>query len=455
MTFMLQAGGGILDRDGNLIFGTTAKDANIRALRFLTDFTTKHKVTPGGVASYNFDEAHTLFVQGRAAFGMGTGGVIGRLMKENPALFEKVGVLDVLQGPAAKLTAGFYNPMFVWKHGPNKEAAKTFIRWFVQPGRLDSVYRAVPGQHWPIFKTEIGSERVQSNHLLKQALERVVPHTVDFAYPGFGRPEMGVIDGEKMFAAPVNEVVAAGSRRSRRWPTPTPTWRSCSCELSARRPVRAPRGTRRGHAPMLTQQRARLAYGLILPALALLTALKLYPIAEGVIFSFQSQNMMRPNPAGFVGFAHYGRALFGEEEFWASLVRTVAWTVGSVAGAYGLGLGLALLLDRDIRGRALFRALLLVPWVVPDVVTALVWKWLYGDEVGILNFLLLKLGLVSTPVLWLSDPNTAMAAVILVQIWKLYPVMFITLVAALQNVPKELHEAALLDGADAWQRFGT
>jgi len=210
MSFMFQAGGSILDKDGNLVFGTTAKDANVRALTFLTDFATKHKVTPEGIASYNTDEAHTIFLQGRAAFGLGSGSLISRIMKENPSLFDKVGILEVLEGPAGpsgKLTAGFYNPMFVWKHSPRKDAAKTFIRWFVQPGRLEPLYEAAPGQHWPILKSDFDTPRVQNNRLLKEALQNVVPYATDFAYPGLGRPEMGIIDGEKLFAAPVNEVV--------------------------------------------------------------------------------------------------------------------------------------------------------------------------------------------------------------------------------------------------------
>jgi multiple sugar transport system substrate-binding protein len=210
MSFMFQAGGSILDKDGNLVFGTSAKEANVKALTFLTDLATKHKVTPPGIASYNTDDPHTIYVQGRAAFAFGTGGLIGRLMKENPALAEKTGILEVLEGPAGpsgKLTAAFYNPMFVWKHSPQKEQAKTFIKWFVQPGRLERLYRAVPGQHWPIFKQDVNTDRVKENRLLREALEKVVPYSTDFAYPGFGRPEMGIIDGEKLFAAPVNQVV--------------------------------------------------------------------------------------------------------------------------------------------------------------------------------------------------------------------------------------------------------
>jgi ABC-type glycerol-3-phosphate transport system substrate-binding protein len=207
MGFMFQAGGSILNANGELIFGTDARDANVQALTFLTDFATKHKVTPEGIAAWNTDDAHTVFAQGRAAFGMGTGRLIGQIMRENPDLFDKVGILETLQGPKAKLTAGFYNPMFVWKDSPNLEAAMTFVRWFTTPGRLQPIYAAVPGQHWPIFKSEFDNELVRSNRLLQEMLAKVIPYTTDFAYPGTGIPEMGVIDGEKLFATPVNEVV--------------------------------------------------------------------------------------------------------------------------------------------------------------------------------------------------------------------------------------------------------
>jgi len=204
---------------------------------------------------------------------------------------------------------------------------------------------------------------------------------------------------------------------------------------------------------MLLKRRTRIAYFMILPSVAMITLLTLVPLLEGLIVSVQSQDMGRPNPTRFVGWEHYIRALFEDDDFWSSLRRTIIWTIGSVAGAYCLALSLALLVNIDIQGRKFFRALFLLPWVVPEVSTALLWKWLYGDEFGILNFILKSLGIISSPVLWLADPNLAMPSVIAVQIWKLYPVMFIVLLAALQNVPNELHEAAIIDGANSRQRF--
>ncbi len=204
---------------------------------------------------------------------------------------------------------------------------------------------------------------------------------------------------------------------------------------------------------MLRQQRVRFAYTLILPSVILITLLNLVPMIEGIIVSLQNQNMLRPNPDAFVGFKHYVRALSGEEIVWASLGRTIVWTLGAVAGGYVVGLSLALLLNMEIRGRAFFRALLLVPWVIPDVATALIWKWLYADEFGVINLVLSKLGIIGQPILWLAEPSLAMLSVILVQVWKLTPVMFIVLLAALQNVPKELYESAMIDGAGPVQRL--
>jgi multiple sugar transport system permease protein len=185
----------------------------------------------------------------------------------------------------------------------------------------------------------------------------------------------------------------------------------------------------------------------------MIALLDLYPLVEGVIVSLQSQNPMRPNPEAFVGMAHYTRALTDDPVFWWSLAATFIWTAGAVLGGYLVALGLALLLDRQLRARNFFRALFLLPWVVPDVATALLWRWLYGDEFGVFNFLLRQSGISELPIQFLADPNLAMVSVIAVQIWKLYPVMFIVLLAALQTVPRELHEAAIIDGANARQRF--
>ena len=263
----------------------------------MTDFATKHKVMPEGIASYNTEDAHTVFLQGRAAFGFGTGGLIGRIMRENPDMFDKVGILEVLEGPAGperKLAAGFYQGLFVWKYSPNIDAAKTFIRWMTEPNRLEPIYKASPGTHWPIYKSGIDSDRVKTNRLLREALANVVPYTTDFAYPSTGVPEMGIIDGEKLFAAPGQpgrrrrQDAGAGRRRRGRGDA-AKVFEGIAATKRERRPAaptsrRAPRNIRDpgSRLAMLRQQRARFAYYLILPSVILITLLNVVPLIQGI-----------------------------------------------------------------------------------------------------------------------------------------------------------------------------
>jgi multiple sugar transport system permease protein len=204
---------------------------------------------------------------------------------------------------------------------------------------------------------------------------------------------------------------------------------------------------------LLQKQRARFGYFLVLPALLLVVLLNVAPLIQGLILSVQSQNLIRPNPSSFVGARHYIKALTDDSEFWRSTFNTFYWTIGSVVVAYFISLALALLLNLEIKGRAFLRALFLIPWVVPNVVTALIWKWFYNDQFGIANFALTQLGFISSPIQWLSTPAFAMPSVIAVQVWKLYPIITVVLLAALQNVPKEVIEAAKVDGANPLQRF--
>ncbi len=246
MGFMFQAGGSILNKDGALIFGTEAKDANVQALTYLTDFATKHKVTPEGIAAWNTDDAHTAFVQGRLAMGMGTGRVIGQIMRENPDLFDKVGVLDTLQGPKAKLTAGFFNPMFIWKFSPNVDAAKTFVRWFVQPGGCADLC-GQPGAALADLQVRVRKRLQPSEPAADGDADQGDPLHHRLRLSGTGIPEMGVIDGEKMFAAPVNEVVVGAQTPSRPCSTRRSAWRKSSSAADAGLPPAGPR--RGGPAP--------------------------------------------------------------------------------------------------------------------------------------------------------------------------------------------------------------
>ena len=138
-------------------------------------------------------------------------------------------------------------------------------------------------------------------------------------------------------------------------------------------------------------------------------------------------------------------------EFWNALRNSIIWTVLSVIFGYLIGLILALLLNRNIRGRGLFRAILLIPWVIPSVVAAVQWKVMFASY-GVINTLLQGVG-IGEPILWLGDPGIALFSVTIVNIWRDYPFMTVVLLAGLQTIPDELYEAAEIDGASAWQRF--
>jgi multiple sugar transport system permease protein len=129
--------------------------------------------------------------------------------------------------------------------------------------------------------------------------------------------------------------------------------------------------------------------------------------------------------------------------------------LGIVALSYALGLLAAVLLNQKLRGKAIYRALILVPWIIPPVVAYISWQWMLNDQSGAINLALMRLGLTNPidPIIWLADPNLAMVSIVTVGSWSRFPFMMITMLAALSAIPDEVHEAAALDGANRWQRF--
>lgn len=204
---------------------------------------------------------------------------------------------------------------------------------------------------------------------------------------------------------------------------------------------------------MLSQrQRSKLLpYIYLLPCLILIAAILLYPVLVGIYTSLLDRDMYTMEGV-FVGLRNF-RRLADEPVFLLALGNTLWWTGTVVAGQYVLGLMLALLLNEDVRGRFVFRALILVPWVVPLAVAAVAWKWIYAEYYGILNHILRSLGIIRHNVAWLANHETAMWSVIAVGIWKGIPFVAIVLLAALQSIPREEYEAAMIDGAGSLQSF--
>ncbi len=201
----------------------------------------------------------------------------------------------------------------------------------------------------------------------------------------------------------------------------------------------------------LTAMKERaVGYGFILPAVITLALLLLYPFCYGIYVSFFKTNLI--NKWNFVGFENYTDVV-AEPEFWTSMRITLIFTICVVIGHFVLGFLFAVMLNREMKGRTVFRAILLLPWLFPEVVVANLWKWIFNPSMGLLNSSLVSAGILEEPMSWLGSPRWALAVVIFVCIWKGYPLVMIQLLAGLQTVSKDMLEAACIDGATGWQAF--
>lgn len=204
---------------------------------------------------------------------------------------------------------------------------------------------------------------------------------------------------------------------------------------------------------MLGKKRFDIAPVILLaPAFILVVCVILYPICSAVFTSFQYYKLTDILNRKFIGLQNYIE-VWHDEAFLASLTNTVRWVFITVLFQFVIGLCLALLLNRPFKGRGIFRSISLIPWVTPGVVIALMWTWIYNGNFGVLNDILLKLGLISTKVAWLANARTALNAQIVTMVWQGIPFFMIMLLASLQTVSADLYEAATIDGTTALQRF--
>ena len=195
-----------------------------------------------------------------------------------------------------------------------------------------------------------------------------------------------------------------------------------------------------------------IGYSYLVPAALCMLATVVVPIILAIKMSLYADVLYKPQEYRFIGLGNYVR-LVQDPVFWQSLWNSVVWVFGSVILQFIFGFAAALLLQQAFRGRALVRTLTLLPWIIPGVVVGLIWEWLYQPNYGVINDLLIKVGLVHERVAWLSSPDTAMAAVVFTNIWRGIPFFAIMLLAGLQAVPDELYDAAHVDGANVFQRF--
>ncbi|WP_416068018.1 carbohydrate ABC transporter permease [Rhizobium sp. ZK1] len=188
------------------------------------------------------------------------------------------------------------------------------------------------------------------------------------------------------------------------------------------------------------------------PSLILIIAVMLVPLVVGVSYAFRDIQLLNPFSGGFVGLEHF-RELSRDKAFYGALRNTLWWAGASVILQFFLGLVLALLLDKPFWGRGVIQALVFLPWAVPSFLAGLNWAWLFNPVIGPIPHWLFALGLMSEPGNILSDPQYAMWGPIIANVWWGIPFFAITLLAALQAIPRDLYEAASIDGAGWFQRF--
>jgi trehalose/maltose transport system permease protein len=215
----------------------------------------------------------------------------------------------------------------------------------------------------------------------------------------------------------------------------------------------------------LTQQRQRAAFWFIAPMLTALFFVAAWPLLRTIWFSFTDTTLSNLYGGEWIGFDNYlslrvlesgrwiWRGTLVDPSWWNAVWNTVRFAFVSVFFETILGLIVALVLNAEFKGRGLVRAAILIPWAIPTIVSAKMWAWMLNDQFGIINDILLNLGLISQKIAWTASTETAMTAVLIVDIWKTTPFMALLILAGLQMVPRDIYEAAKIDGVNPVKVF--
>lgn len=215
----------------------------------------------------------------------------------------------------------------------------------------------------------------------------------------------------------------------------------------------------------LLRQRTRSAQLFLIPMIIALAIVAGWPLIRTIYFSFTDASLTNMGAAKWVGFKNYlswvqlksGRTIYSgllvDPAWWNAVWNTVRFAVISVALEAFFGMIIALVLNAEFKGRGIVRAAILIPWAIPTIVSARMWSWMLNDQFGILNDLFMRLGFIDNPIAWTASSDTAMIAVLIVDVWKTTPFMALLILAGLQMVPSDVYEAAKIDGVHPVKQF--
>jgi multiple sugar transport system permease protein len=209
----------------------------------------------------------------------------------------------------------------------------------------------------------------------------------------------------------------------------------------------------RGDGIFQELRKNRTAYLLVLPVVLYILIFQFYPLIDTVCLSLTNTNLLIPKSGKFTGLKNYADILLNDSVFWLTVKNSFLWVFGSLILQFVFGLFTAILLNQKIPLRGFWRSTILIPWVTPTVVMGIVWRIIYNGDFGILNYVLMKMNILETPVVWLGEWPWIWPAMLLTSVWKGYPYMAIMMLAGLQGIPESLYEVASIDGAGVVSKF--
>ncbi|MBE0643565.1 MAG: extracellular solute-binding protein [Bacteroidetes bacterium] len=487
MPFYTAFGGRVLDENNRPTLDTPAA---VDAFAFMLRLRNTARIIP---KETDYEIAESMFLESRAAMIINGPWAWGRYVDQLGSAF----ALDLL--PRNEATGLYAAPFITTKgyyvnrsvHGEKLEAVRTFLRFILAPEsqiifseRLKTIPSQIAAQNDP---------RVLADPFIRVSVEEVrigVPSPLipemRAVWDAMRPPYQSVLGGNLTPAAAAKEQqrlalqkireMNEGSDRSEASPVAGFLFNGVVILLGLLALFLL---IRNGVLPLMRTgstgagRDARFALLMILPAAVLMFGVVIYPFLYNIVISLSDMSMRTVNDWRIVGFEQYGR-VFGIDRFSAALeagggiwsgfsamfssefygvfLKTIVWTVVNVAFHVVIGVFLAVLLNRHLPGKSVFRVLLILPWAVPQYITALTWRGMFNTDSGAINAILGTVFGIA-PIPWLTEETLAFAAAIITNIWLGFPFMMIIALGALQSIPKELYEAADIDGASAWMKF--